>query len=90
MDEYKEFLKGFADMYKSGLIDPEIITGDRTLSWEKVNNQTAGYWITSTNSLNSWAVERPPLTLIEKYPDVKILATPRSEAGRRRSEGQNQ
>ena len=76
MDEYKEFLKGFADMYKRGLIDPEIITGDRTLSWEKVNNQTAGYWITSTNSLNSWAVERPPLTLIEKYPDVKILATP--------------
>lgn len=35
MDEYKEFLKGFADMYKRGLIDPEIITGDRTLSWEK-------------------------------------------------------
>ena len=50
MDEYKEFLKGFADLYKKGLIDPEIITGDRTLSWEKVNNQTAGYWIAASKT----------------------------------------
>lgn len=76
LDEYKDFLKGFADLYARGLIDPEIITGDRTLAWDKVNNGVAGYWITSTNSLNTWALDRPPLTLMERNPDAKILVTP--------------
>lgn len=76
MDEYKEYLKGFAKLYKDGLVDPEIITGDRTISWDKVNQGMSGYWITSTNSLNTWAVDRPPLTLMEKDPNAKILATP--------------
>ncbi|MCI5648770.1 MAG: DUF3502 domain-containing protein [Fusicatenibacter sp.] len=76
MDEYKEYLKGFAELYGDGLIDPEIITGDRTVSWDKVNSNIAGYWITSTNALNSWAVDRPPLTLLSGNPDAKILVTP--------------
>lgn len=75
-DGYKEYLKGFADLYAKNLIDPEIISGDRTLSWDKVNTGVAGYWITSTNALNSWAVDRPPLTLMERDPDAKILVTP--------------
>lgn len=75
-ERYKEFLKGFAELYKKNLIDPEIITGDRTLSWDKVNTGVAGYWITSTNALNSWAVDRPPLTIMERDPNAKILVTP--------------
>lgn len=75
-EEYKEFLKGFADLYGRNLIDPEIISNDRTLSWDKVNTGVAGYWITSTNALNSWAVDRPPLTILERDPEATILVTP--------------
>lgn len=75
-ENYKNFLKGFAELYKKNLIDPEIITGDRTLSWDKVNTGVAGYWITSTNALNTWAVDRPPLTIMERDPNAKILVTP--------------
>lgn len=73
---YKEYLKFMADMYADGLMDPQLITPNRNVSWERVNKEEAGYWITSTNSLNSWAVERPPLSLIRNKPDVKILMTP--------------
>lgn len=76
MDEYKEFLKGFQDLYAKNLLDPEIISNDRTIAWEKVNTGVAGYWLSSMNTLNSWAMDRPPLTLLERDPDAKILATP--------------
>lgn len=76
LPEYKEYLKGFAELYDRGLVDPEIVTGERTISWDKVNNNIAGYWITSTNSLNTWAKDRPPLTLMERNPDAKVLVTP--------------
>lgn len=75
-EEYKAFLKGFAELYAKNLIDPEVISDDRTLSWDKVNTGVAGYWITSTNALNSWAVDRPPLTLLERDPEATILVTP--------------
>lgn len=75
-EEYKEFLKGFADLYAKNLIDPEIISNDRTLAWDKVNTGVAGYWITSTNALNSWAVDRPPLTILDRDPEATILVTP--------------
>ena len=76
MDEFKEYLKGFAEIYKNGLIDPEIIEDNRKLSWDKVNTGKDGYWITSTNSLNSWASDRPPLTLLSADPEATILLTP--------------
>ena len=76
MEEYKEFLKGFQELYAKNLLDPEIISNDRTLGWDKVNTGAAGYWISSTNALNSWAMDRPPLTLLERDPNAKILATP--------------
>ena len=76
MEEYKEFLKDFHDMYSKNLLYPEIISNDRTLGWDKVNTGVSGYWITSTNALNSWAVDRPPLTLLERDPNAKILVTP--------------
>ena len=76
MDEFKDYLKGFAKIYKDGLIDPEIIEDNRKLSWDKVNTGKAGYWITSTNALNSWATDRPPLTLLNADPEATILLTP--------------
>lgn len=76
MEEYKEFLKGFQDLYARNLIDPEIISPDRTLAWDKINTGAAGYWLTSVNALNSWAVDRPPLTLFDRDPNAKILITP--------------
>ena len=76
MEEYKEFLKGFQDLYARNLIDPEIISLDRTLAWDKINTGAAGYWLTSVNTLNSWAVDRPPLTLFDRDPNAKILITP--------------
>lgn len=76
LDEFKEYLKGFAQLYADGLIDTEIIENNRKLSWDKVNTGKAGYWITSTNALNTWASDRPPLTLMEKDPEAAILVTP--------------
>lgn len=76
MDEYKEYLKGFADLYAKGYIDPDIMAGNRQLGWDKVNAGICGYWITSTSSLQSWANERPPLTLLERIPEAKVLVTP--------------
>ncbi len=76
MEEYKEFLKGFQDLYARNLIDPEIISPDRTLAWDKINTGAAGYWLTSVNALNSWAVDRPPLTLFDRDPNANILITP--------------
>lgn len=76
MNEFKDYLKGFAKIYKDGLIDPEIIEDNRKLSWDKVNTGKAGYWITSTNALNSWATDRPPLTLLNADPEATILLTP--------------
>lgn len=75
-DEFKNYLKGFAKLYADGLIDPEIIEGNRKLSWDKVNTGKAGYWITSSNSLNTWASDRPPLTLLAADPEATILLTP--------------
>lgn len=76
MEEYREFLKGFQKLYGQNLLDPEIISSDRTLAWDKVNTGVAGYWLSSMNTLNSWAMDRPPLTLLDRDPDAKILATP--------------
>ena len=76
LEEYKDFLKGFQKMYAKNLLDPEIINDDRNVIWDKVNTGVAGYWITSTNALNSWAMDRPPLTILERDPNAKILVTP--------------
>lgn len=76
MEEYKEFLKGFQKLYAQNLLDPEIISNDRTIGWDKVNTGAAGYWLSSTNTLNTWAVDRPPLTLLDRDPKAKLLATP--------------
>ena len=77
LDEYKEYLKSFADLYAQGLVDPDIIQNNRQLMWDKVNSGNAGYFIVSTNALQaSWALDRPPLQLLEADPNATILCTP--------------
>ena len=77
LPEYKEFLKGFAELNARGLVDQDIIQGNRQLMWDKVNSGNAGYYIVSTNALQaSWATDRPPLQLLERIPEATILATP--------------
>ena len=77
MDEYKEYLKSFAQFYDQGLVDPDIIQNNRQLMWDKVNSGNAGYFIVSTNALQaSWALDRPPLQLFEADPNATVLCTP--------------
>ncbi|MFI3200338.1 MAG: hypothetical protein R3Y54_02270 [Eubacteriales bacterium] len=76
LPEYKELAKWLVDIYAKGYIDREWLTQTRDIAWEKVNAGKAGYWQASTNAINEWAMDRPPLTLIESNPEVKILMTP--------------
>ncbi|NLZ56198.1 MAG: hypothetical protein GX900_06000 [Clostridiaceae bacterium] len=73
---YKEFLKYMADAYASGLLDKEILTQKRNEAWDKINSEKAGYFVSSTNSINGWALDRPPLALMKSNPQVEFLMTP--------------
>lgn len=75
MPEYKELVIWLADLYDKGLLDSEWFTQDVYRVWNKVENGQTGFWQSSTNAMNAWAVARPPSTLIEDNPDVKILLT---------------
>lgn len=75
-DEYKDYLKGMHELWEEGLLDQEMILGNRNLSWDKVNKGVSGYWFTSSNALNSWAIDRPPLSLLQADPNATILMTP--------------
>jgi len=83
LPQYKEMLKFLAGLYKDGLIDQEIMTQETANWWEKINNNSAGYFHSSTNALNSWAMNRPPLMLFEKNPAAVLMMTPglQSETG---------
>lgn len=76
VDNYKEFIKWFSDLFDKGYIDPEFYNQTRDDRWEKVNQNQVGYFLESSIALNTWASGRPPLTLIDSNPDVKILMTP--------------
>lgn len=75
MPEYKELVIWLADLYDKGLIDPEWFTQDTYRVWNKVDSGQTGFWQSSTNAMNAWAVSRPPINLIQNEPDVKILLT---------------
>jgi hypothetical protein len=75
-DRYKELLTWAASMYAEGLFDKEIPTQDRAVWWDKVNNGQAGWFPQSSNALNNWAIQRPPLSVWTKDPTIPILMTP--------------
>ncbi len=73
-ERYKEYLKYLQRLYKQNLIDKEFITNTGAITWEKVTNGMSGYFLSSTNALNTWAYQRPPLTLLNT--GVPLLMTP--------------
>lgn len=75
MPEYKELAIWCADLYSRGLIDEEWFTQDALRARNKVEVGKSGFWQSSTNALNAWAVGRPPITLIRENPNVKLLLT---------------
>ncbi|MFI3200079.1 MAG: hypothetical protein R3Y54_00955 [Eubacteriales bacterium] len=75
LPEYKEMMKWLADLYTKGLIDPDWWTQSTYGVWDKVNDEKAGFWQSSTNAMNAWANDRPPITLIRDNPEAKILLT---------------
>ncbi len=75
-ENFKDFSIWFSDLLEKGYIDDEFFYQDQTARREKVNNEQIGYFLESSIAVNSWAVGRPPLSLIEKNPDVKFLITP--------------
>ncbi|MFI3175366.1 MAG: hypothetical protein R3Y53_09265 [Bacillota bacterium] len=75
-DNFKEFSVWFSDLFDKGYIDADFFHQDITARKEKVNNNEVGYFLESSIAINSWASDRPPLTLIESNPEVKLLITP--------------
>lgn len=75
-DKYRALLEWVARLYAEGLLDKEIPTQDRAVWWDKVNNGQAGWFPQSSNALNAWAVQRPPLSIWTKDPTIPILMTP--------------
>lgn len=73
---FREFVLWFQDMYRQDYIDPDFYLQDRTDRWAKVENSEYGYFLESSIALNSWASNRPPLSMIESNPEAKFLLTP--------------
>lgn len=73
---FKEFATWFTDMFDKGYFDENFFYQIRTDRWEKVNNEEYGYFLESSIAINSWASDRPPLSLIETNPDATFLITP--------------
>ncbi len=73
----KDFLLYAQDLYARGLIHPEIFTLEGGAKWELINKGMSGVHAeTSTNALNAWASNRPPLSLYAANPDAKLLMFP--------------
>lgn len=76
LDEYKDFVIWFSDLFSKGYFDNNFFYQDRIQRWDNVNNELCGYFLESSIAINSWASDRPPLTLINSDPDAKFLITP--------------
>ncbi len=74
----KELLAWLRDAYAEGLIYKEIFTVGWGQDWELITNGVAGmHGASSTNSLNAWANNRPPRTLLDSNIEgMKLLVFP--------------
>lgn len=73
---FKDFSMWFSDLFSKGYFDEDFFYQDRTARWEKVNNEEVGYFLESSIAINSWASDRPPLSLIAENPEATFLITP--------------
>ena len=73
----KDMLKYVSELYAKGLIQQELFTNVRENEWEYVNNGVCGV-VTTTgpNCLDSWAIDRPPLSLWAANPEAEMLLAP--------------
>lgn len=75
-DEFKDFVKWFVDLFGKGYIDENFFYQAREERWATIENSTAGYFLESSIALNSWASDRPPLSMAETTPEATFLITP--------------
>lgn len=75
-ENYRDFCSWFADMFSKGYIDENFYYQTREARWEMVYNEQVGYFLESSIAINSWANDRPPLSLIEANPEATFLITP--------------
>jgi ABC-type glycerol-3-phosphate transport system substrate-binding protein len=75
-ERYKSFLKYVNRLFEKGYIDQEILTLDRQQFWEKAQNSYGGYFAVSANWLGTWAMQRPPLNILENVEGASVLMTP--------------
>lgn len=75
-DNFKEFMVWFNDMFNKGYIDNNFFYQTRESRWENVQNEVCGYFLESSIALNTWASDRPPLSMIESNPEATFLLTP--------------
>lgn len=75
-DMFKEFAKWFCDMFDKGYIDEEFFFQDRNARWANIEQERSGYFLESSIAINSWAIDRPPLSMAESLPEATFLLTP--------------
>lgn len=73
-DEFKEFVLWFQEMFSKGYIDENFFYQQREDRWATVENNGCGYFLESSIALNSWAMDRPPLSM--SGTDATFLITP--------------
>lgn len=73
---FKDFSIWFSDLFSKGYFDEEFYGQDRTDRWAKINQEQYGYFLESSIAINSWALDRPPLSLIQENPNATFLITP--------------
>jgi putative aldouronate transport system substrate-binding protein len=73
-DRYKEMLKTLQQWYKEGIIDPEMITENRTIQREKWSNGKFGVICDAPSWLWSTEVNGPLAMLKNKNPKAEFMA----------------
>ena len=75
-EQFKEFSGLMTDWYGKGIIDPEMMTMNRSLMWEKIGAGNIGWWSIAFNYTDAdFAATRPPQNVIANSPDAKVLIT---------------
>lgn len=73
---FKDFSIWFSDLFDKGYFDEDFFYQTREERWEKINQEQYGYFLESSIAINSWASDRPPLSLIQSNPEATFLITP--------------
>ncbi len=75
-ESFRDFTAWFADLFAKGYFDENFYYQERAARWAYVQEEKAGYFLESSIALNTWALDRPPLSLVEANPEATFLITP--------------